>query len=331
VIDKYVKSLDELPAALRDNVETPKIKPGQVLVDIKASALNFFDVLQVQGKYQSQPPFPWISGFEFSGIVSAVNGKSPYSVGDRVFGGAQGAYAEQIAVNSNEVILVPEGMSFAEASGLFVTYPTSYAALVYRANVQAGETVLVHAAAGGVGLAACQIAKALGAKVIATAGSEEKLKVAKEFGGADHAIDYTKDGWEKEVKKLIGGKGVDVIYDPIGMINKSLKCIAWNGRIIVVGFAAGSIEKIPANQILLKNIAITGVFWGAYSRNEPERIPETWAALLKLFQEKKLKPVIFKKPYDGLEGLADGLKALSSRGTYGKVVLSIQKQNESKL
>lgn len=241
-------------------------------------------------------------------------------------------------------------MSYDAASTLFVTYPTSYAALVLRAKLQKNEWCLVHAAAGGVGLCAVQIAKALGARVIATAGSPEKLEVARKHGGADHVLDYRKEGWQKEVLKITGGKGADVIYDPVGMIQPSLKCIAWNGRALVVGFAAGAIEKvshvmchgsataanesihdlqcssiqIPMNLVLLKNISIVGIHWGAYSKNERERIPEVWAALLQLVREGQLRPVIFEKIYKGLESLPEGLKALGSRGTWGKAVLRIK-------
>lgn len=181
------------------------------------------------------------------------------------------------------------------------------------------QTCLIHAGAGGVGLCAIQIAKALGATVIATAGSAEKLKICKEKGGADYAIDYTDKNWPTKVKELTKGKGVDVIYDPVGMILPSLKCIAWNGRAVVVGFAAGSIEKvsihvhsfcqsllrltsmhsqIPMNLVLLKNISIVGVHWGAYTRNQPEHIPEVWAALLQLIREGQLRPVVFEKVYE---------------------------------
>lgn len=235
-------------------------------------------VLQIQGKYQHKPAFPWVSGAEFSGVVSA---KSPIPKGcpfvpgqTRVFGAGQGSYAEKIKVDWRTVLEVPERIGLEAAAGLYVTMPTSYAALVTRARTQPGEWVMVHAAAGGVGLAAVQIAKALGAKVIATAGSPAKLDVAKRFG-ADYAIDYNKEGWQKEVTKITGGHGADVVYDPVGMINPSLKCAAWNCRLVVVGFAAGSIEKVPTNLALLKNVAIMGVHWYALCAMRFPPLPPT--------------------------------------------------------
>ncbi|KAG9098466.1 hypothetical protein FS749_003752 [Ceratobasidium sp. UAMH 11750] len=233
-------------------------------------ALNFFDILQSQGKYQNQPPFPFVLGAEFAGVIansSPIPKGCPFKPGDRVFGSGQGAYAERVAAKWHSLHPIPAGFGFEQAAGLFVTWPTSYEALVGRAQLQPGEWCLgkyLHAAAGGVGLAAVQIAKALGAKVIATAGTEEKLQVCKCLGGADEVLDYTKPGWQKQVLKLTNGKGVDVIYDPVGLIKDSLKCIAWKGRALVVGFAAGQIEKLPMNLVLLKNISIVGVHWGAY-------------------------------------------------------------------
>jgi len=331
VIDAYVKSVDELPAKYSENAPEPKPGQNEVLVDVFTSALNFFDILQVQGKYQHQPPFAWIPGSEFSGCISAsspIPKGCPFIPGKtRVFGAAQGAFAEKIKVDWRNLLVVPEGMSYDAASTLFVTYPTSYAALVIRAQLKKDEWCLVHAAAGGVGLCAVQIAKAIGAKVIATAGSAEKLEVAKKHGGADYVLDYRQDGWQKKVLELTGGKGVNVIYDPVGMILPSLKCIAWNGRALVVGFAAGTIEKIPMNLVLLKNISIVGIHWGAYTRNEQERIPEVWAALLQLVREGRLRPVVFEQIYQGLESLPKGLKALANRETWGKAVLRIRSED----
>lgn len=281
----------DLAAQLTDKAPSPKPADQEVLVDVHTAALNFFDLLQVQGLYQVkvrfilckpkplrpltggpirlQPPHPYVAGCEMSGTIaknSPIPDGCPFIPGvTRVFGAGQGAFAEQIAVNWWTLIEVPEGMSMEAAAGLYITYPTSYAGLKFRANLQPGETLLIHAAAGGVGLAALQIGKAMGATVIAACGSQEKLDVCKRYG-ADYGIDYTKKGWQDEVKKITNGKGVDVVYDPVGMIVPSMKCIAWNGRIIVVGFAGatGNIEKIPANLILLKNIAVKGVHWGAY-------------------------------------------------------------------
>jgi len=218
-------------------------------------------------------------------------------------------------------------MTMDEASGLRITWPTSYEALVGRAELKPGEWVLVTAGAGGVGMAAIQIAKALGAKVIATASSTAKMDVCKKYGGADFAIDYTKNNWHKEVLDLTGGKGVDVVYDPVGKIRDSLKCIAWKGRAIVVGFAGGEIEKLPLNLVLLKNISIVGIHWGAYSRFEKQRVPEVWEALFKLF-ESGLTPAVYPEIW-ALEDMAKGLDALEKRKTWGKAIVRVRQDDES--
>ncbi|GAA5821789.1 hypothetical protein JCM11251_001025 [Rhodosporidiobolus azoricus] len=323
---------DELKSRLVDCPE-PEVKADEVLVDVHYAGLNFFDLLQIEGRYQHKPPFPYIAGAEFSGVVSA---NSPIPEGcdfvpgkTRVFGAGQGAYAEKIVVDWRKVLVVPSKMSLSEAAGLYVTYPTSYAGLVNRAQVKKGEWVLVHAAAGGVGLAAVQIAVALGARVIATASSAAKLAVAKRYG-AEFGLDYGKEGWQKEVLKITGGKGVDVVYDPVGLIVPSLKCIAWNGRLVIVGFAAGQIEKIPANLLLLKNVAAMGVHWGAYVKNEPDAVPAVWNALLKLFEEGKVKGIVFDKVFGGLESVPEGLRALGARETWGKAVVRIRGEEEGK-
>jgi len=227
---------------------------------------------------------------------------------------------------------MPKGWSFFEAAGLFVTAPTSYGALVTRAGVKKGDFVLVHAAAGGVGLAAVQIAKAYGAIVIATAGTKHKLDVAKRFG-ADHAVDYTDPSWPDQVKKLTPkGKGVDIVFDPVGMIDKSTKCIAWNGRLLVIGFAAGAIEKVAMNKVLLKNISLVGLHWGMYSVHEPEMVEKVWEGLFELMEGGKFRGTVFTdKEYVGLESVPDALRALGSRETWGKVVVKVPQAGESKI
>ncbi|KAF8757314.1 NAD-P-binding protein [Rhizoctonia solani] len=286
------------------------------------SALNFFDILQAQGKYQNQPPFPFVLGAEFAGTIAAsspIPKGCPFKRGDRVFGSGQGAYAERVAAKWQNLHPIPNGFSFEQAAGLFVTWPTrcviigdssqhfssrlSYEALVGRAQLQPGEWCLVHAAAGGVGLAAVQIAKALGAKVIATAGTQDKLKVCKTFGGADEVLDYTKSGWQKEVLKLTNGKGVDVIYDPVGLIKDSLKCIAW---------------KVPAR--------VGRWLRGRRNRekNDVGHVPSVWKALFELFESGKVKPVVFSEVYQGLEQVSVGLEALEQRKTWGKAIVQIK-------
>ena len=216
---------------------------------------------------------------------------------------------------------MPDGMTFPEGAAFPVVYPTSYAALVYRANLSAGETLLVHAAAGGVGVAAVQIGKALGARVIATAGGAEKLEVARR-AGADEAIDYSRADWVDAVKRATGGRGADVIYDPVGgdIFEGSMKCIAWNGRLLVIGFAGGVIPEVKANRILLKNISVVGLHWGAYAQHEPERVPEVFAGLAKLYESGHVRPMIFGTY--GLDEVPQALDALGGRSTYGKVIIT---------
>ena len=280
--------------------------------------------------------FPWVAGCELAGIVVATPtaSKTPprFPVGSRVFGASQGAFATRVYAREHDLLPVPEGWSLTDAAGLFVTAPTSYAALVQRTGVKAGDIVLVHAAAGGVGLAAVQIAKALGATVIATAGTPRKLEVARLYG-ADHAVDYTDPAWPDLVRDLTPGKrGVDIVYDPVGLVDKSTKCIAFNGRILVVGFAAGNIEKVAMNKVLLKNISLVGIHWGAYTRFERETIPVVWKGIGDLIQQGKFKGTVFSdREFVGLESIPDALLALGSRGTWGKVVVKIPQPESSKL
>ena len=299
-----------------------------------------------------------MSGAEFAGVVLATpsNSASPrFPVGARVFGATQGAFATKATAKEVSLLPVPEGWSFSQAAGLFVTAPTSYGALVVRAGVKKGDYVLVHAAAGGVGLAAVQskiffviavcgthtmltlskqkkVAKAYGATVIATAGTPRKLEVAKSFG-ADHVVDYRDDKWPEAVKKLTPkGRGVDIVYDPVGMVDKSTKCTAWNGRILIVGFAAGKIEKVAMNKVLLKNISLVGIHWGQYAVYEKETVVAVWQGILRLIAEGKFRGTEYTdKHYVGLESVPEALKALGSRETWGKVVVSVPQGAESKL
>ncbi|KAJ1667634.1 hypothetical protein EV178_001102 [Coemansia sp. RSA 1646] len=319
VVKNWLKSPNDME--IKD-IAVPVPKDTELLVRIDSVGANFFDMLMVQGKYQIKPPFPFTPGAEFSGtVVRKSRTDKRFKVGDRVFGSnPTGAYAEYIAVLAAQCFHIPSKLGFEQAAGMYITYPTSYAALVLRAQVKRGDWVLVHAAAGGVGIAAVQIAKALGARVIAAVGSEGKFDICLEQG-ADKCINYREPEWTQAVMEATGGKGVDVVFDPVGLVERSLKCIAWNGRIVVVGFAAGNIEKIAANRILLKNVAVTGVHWGAYVRNEPDRIPEVWGALFRLAEEGKIKPVVYEPVFYGLDKAKDALKAIANRETYGKVIV----------
>lgn len=273
---------------------------------------------------------------EFAGTILATptspssSGKNRYKVGDRVFGASQGAYATHVLAPEVALFPVPAGWSFEDAAGLFVTAPTSYGGLVTRANVQPGEWVLVHAAAGGVGLAAVQIAKAKGATVIATAGTERKRSIAREFG-ADYVIDYRNTSWPEEVKKICkqkrtgnGRAGVDIVYDPVGMIDQSLKCVAWNARLLVIGFAAGKIEKVALNRVLLKNVSLVGLHWGQYANFETGTVGVVWKGIFDLIAQGKFKGITFKdETFVGLDSVSHALKALGSRDTWGKVVVKV--------
>ena len=325
VVDRWMEPAELAVRELPD----PVVGPGQLGVDIHAAGCNFFDILIVQGRYQVKPPFPFIPGGEIAGVVREIgpgvakpsDPRGGFAVGDRVLAAApMGGYASRIAIPASFAHRMPEAMSFEEGASFPIVYPTSYAGLVYRAALQPGETLLVHAAAGGVGLAAVQIGKALGALVIATAGGPDKVRVALE-AGADFSIDYNSEDFVERVKEITGGKGADVIYDSVGgdVFDRSLKCIAWCGRLLVIGFAGGVIPSVAANRILLKNVSIVGLHWGAYAKYEPARIPETYAALFQLYEEKKIRPVIYGS--HPLEQAAKALAELGSRKTHGKVVL----------
>jgi NADPH2:quinone reductase len=319
VVDRLVEPRE---LRVRDAPE-PELYPGAIAVDVKAAGCNFFDILMAQGRYQVKPPLPFVPGAELAGIVSAVGAEvDGFRVGDRVLASPSiGAFAERAVVPARSARRMPDGMTFEEGAAFPIVYPTSYAALVLRTPLAAGETLLVHAAAGGVGLAAVQIGKALGARVLATAGGPEKLAIARE-AGADVCIDYRDPDWVDQVKAATGGRGADVIYDSVGgdVLDQSLKCIAWSGRLLVIGFAGGRIPEIKANRILLKNIAVIGLHWGAYATHEPARVPEVFAALFRMYEARAIRPVICER-YP-LERVADALQALGSRRTYGKVVLA---------
>ena len=333
--------LNQGPLELKvSDVPTPAPAADKYLIEIHSAGTNFFDILQIQGKYQHQPPLPWVGGSEFAGTIAAVptSSSSPrFKVGDRVFGAIQGAYATHVLAPEASLLPVPNGWSFEDAAGLFVTAPTSYGGLVHRAGVKAGDWVLVHAAAGGVGLAAVQIAKAMGATVIATAGTQRKRDIAKEFG-ADYVIDYTDKAWPEEVKKLCAAKrtgngkaGVDIVYDPVGMIDMSLKCVAWNARLLVIGFAAGKIEKVALNRVLLKNVSLVGIHWGQYARFETETVSAVWQGIFDLVAKGQFRGTAFKdESFVGLESVPRALQALGGRETWGKVVVNIVGNEKAK-
>jgi NADPH2:quinone reductase len=319
VVDRWMEPR-ELAVA---EVPEPETRPGTLKLEVRAAGCNFFDILMVQGRYQVKPPFPFVPGAEVAGVVREVGaGVRGFAPGDRVLATAGlGGFAEVALAPAAAAHRLPDDMSFAEGAAFPIIYPTSYAGLVFRAALQPGEDLLVHAAAGGVGVAAVQIGKALGARVIATAGGPEKLEVARREG-ADHLIDYRAEDFVARVMEITGGKGADVIYDSVGgdVFEKSLKCIAWNGRLLVIGFASGVIPSVQANRILLKNIAVTGLHWGAHVAKDPAKIPQTFAALFELQRAGKVRPVVFGS-YP-LEEVPAALEALAGRKTWGKVVVA---------
>ncbi len=317
------KELGPANTLVIEDIASPAPGKGEVKVRVKAAGLNFPDTLIIEGKYQIKPELPFSPGGEMAGEVLEVGeGVKNFKPGQRIMGlTGYGAFAEEILVPENRLIPVPDGMDDHTAAAFSMVYGTSYHALKQRANIQPGETLLVLGASGGVGLAAVEIGKAMGAKVIACASSDEKLEVAKE-AGADDLINYADEDL-KDALKTRYPKGVDVIYDPVGdkFTEAALRNMAWNGRLLVVGFAAGDIPKIPANLALLKGCAIVGVFWGAFTQQEPKVNMQNIMELFQLFGQGKLKPRIsqvFK-----FEEYEQALAALTSRTAKGKVVLDV--------
>jgi len=307
-----------------EEIEEPTAGPDEVVVEVRAAALNFPDVLMIEGKYQSQPPFPFVPGGEFAGVVRAVGRDvTHWQPGDAVFGATgYGALVERIAIAAARLRRIPPGMSFAQASGISTTYGTSYYALKQRAALQRGETLLVLGAAGGVGIAAVELGKALGARVIAAASTDEKLAVARS-AGADELVNYADGELKEKVKALTGGRGADVIYDPVGgdLFEQCMRCINWNGRVLVIGFTGGFIPKVPINLILLKGCQVVGVFYGSFSVREPALNEQNFREILALFEAGKINPLVGRTL--PMTEYAAALRCLSGRTAIGKVVVEI--------
>ncbi|MEQ8354999.1 MAG: NADPH:quinone oxidoreductase family protein [Kiloniellaceae bacterium] len=301
---------------------------GEVLIDVAAAGVNFADTLMIAGKYQEKPDFPFSPGLEIAGTVRALGaGVSGLEVGRRVMALTDwGGYAEAALARAGDVYAIPdrlgpERFGWAEAAGFPITYGTAHGALRWHADLQPGEVLLVHGAAGGVGLAAVEIGKALGATVIATAGGPDKLAVA-EAHGADHLVDYRREDIRERVKAITAGKGADVIFDPVGgdVFDASLRCIAWSGRLLVIGFAAGRVPQIPANLLLVKNVAVMGVYWGSYRKHAPERLVDEFRELFAWIEAGRLKPHVSHKL--DLSRAAEAMALLLERRSTGKVVLT---------
>jgi NADPH:quinone reductase len=302
-----VMSLDEVPQ--------PTPAEGQVLVKVRAAALNFPDVLMAAGLYQERPPLPFTPGIELCGEVVGT--------GQRVLGspsGGPGAFAEYALMDEQAAFPVPDGMPDEKAASLYLTYQTGWVGLHRRANIQAGDWLLVHAGAGGVGSAAIQLGKAAGAWVIATAGGARKIEVCRDLG-ADHVVDYTAEDFVPVVKEVTGGHGADIVYDPVGgdVFDRSRKCIAFEGRIVVVGFTSGRIPEAPANHLLVKNYSVVGLHWGLYRAHDPALFGMVHEELTRLYEEGHIDPLVSQVL--PLDRAPEAMKALADRSTVGKVVL----------
>lgn len=312
-----------LPESLvLEEVPTPSISKKQVLISVKACGVNFPDTLIIQGKYQFKPAFPFSPGGELAGVVKAVGEEvSHLNIGDSVFAmPGWGGFAEEIAVDANRVFRMPTGMNYSVAASFMYTYGTSYHALKNRAQLQAGETLLVLGAAGGVGLAAVNLGKIMGAKVIAAASSDEKLALCKAYG-ADECINYQTQDLREALKNLPESNGVDVVYDPVGgaFTEPALRSLNWKGRHLVVGFAAGQIPSIALNLALLKGCSIMGIFWGAFVEKEPKANFQNIQELFDFYQRGILKPHI-QKTYN-LSEAPQALHDLTQRRAMGKLVI----------
>jgi NADPH:quinone reductase len=306
-----------------EEVNAPTPGKGEILLDIKATGVNFPDVLTVQGKYQFKPELPFIPGAEVAGLVTAVGeGVTSRKVGDKVIATLQiGAFAEQCVASEFASFEMGNSMSFEQAAGFAITYGTSYYALKQQAKIQPGETLLVLGAAGGVGIATIQIAKAMGAKVIAAASTEEKLDFACE-AGADLRINYSTESLKDKVKELTGGKGVDVIYDPVGgdFSEQAFRAIAWDGRFLVIGFASGPIPAMPLNLALLKGASVVGVFWGAWAGRFPMESRKNFDELIEMIDGGKFSPLVTE--VYSLDDFKAAFASISERRAKGKVILS---------
>ena len=306
------------------DLPSPRAGAGEVVISVKAASLNFPDVLIIENKYQFKPPLPFSPGSELSGVIKEVgDGVRGWKAGDRVLAyTTYGAFAEEVKIEANRLFALPKKMSFEEGAALVLTYGTSDHALRDRAALAAGETLLVLGAAGGVGIAAIEIGKALGARVIACASSDDKLAVCRSHG-ADATINYATEDLRERIKVLTDGKGPDVIYDPVGgpFTEPAFRSIAWRGRLLVVGFAAGEIPKLPLNLALLKGASVVGVFWGDFGRREPKQFTESLRQIATWYEQGKLKPHVSEK--FPLEKAADALKLMAARKVKGKVVLTV--------
>jgi NADPH2:quinone reductase len=308
-----------------DDVPGPEPGPGEVLIDVAAAALNFPDALFCRGQYQERPALPFSPGLEVAGAVRAVgDGVTEIAAGQRVAAmplRPWGGLSEQTLALAAQTFPVPDTLDDVAAAALIITYQTGWVGLFHRANLQPGETLLVHAGAGGVGSAAIQLGLAAGAMVIATAGGPEKVEVCRKLG-AHHVIDYVAADFVDAVKELTDGRGADVVYDPVGgdVFDRSRKVVAWEGRLLVIGFTSGRIPEAPANHVLLKNYSVVGVHWGAYNRYDPALVRRGHDELMRLHAEGRIAPLVQRLvPFDEAP---QAIAALANRGSWGKLVVT---------
>ena len=309
-----------------EEIDSAPLGPDDVRIRVRAAGVNFPDLLIIEGKYQFKPEMPFAPGAEVAGEVTEAGSRvSAFTPGDRVIGMSRwNGYADEAVVPADRCLPMPAAMSFEVGAEFSMTYGTSYHALVQRAALNAGETLLVHGASGGIGTAAVEIGMCLGARVIATGGDDAKLDTVRERYGIDHVINYqTEPVWKDRVKELTGGNGADVIYDPVGgaVFEQSLRCINWEGRLLVVGFASGTIPSARANLVLLKGCQVVGVFWGAFTTRSPERNRENFRQLFAWFEAGRLQPLVSRT--FPLAEAAAALRMLERREVVGKVVLSL--------
>ncbi|MEI7607408.1 MAG: NADPH:quinone oxidoreductase family protein [Rhodospirillaceae bacterium] len=307
-----------------EDVASPVPGPGQVRLAVAAAGLNFADTLMIAGKYQEKPTFPFSPGLEVAGtVVETGPGVTGFAPGQRVMAVLDhGGFAEQVLARTEDVFPIPDSMDFAIAASFPIAYGTSHIALWERAALKAGETLLVHGAAGGVGLTAVEIGKALGATVIASANGADRLAIAAAHG-ADQLIDTKSEDIRDRVRSLTDGRGVDVVYDPVGgdIFDKSLRSIAWGGRLLTIGFASGTTPQIPANHLLVKTCSVIGLYWGSYRRHAPHLVAESFRQLFAWFEEGKLKPLVSRS--FPLEQVGEALLTLAERRATGKLVLTL--------
>lgn len=310
--------------------EVPDLEPGEneAVVEVHAASLNFPDGLQIQGKYQFQPPMPFTPGSEIGGVIKSIGpGFEGFSVGDRVMAiPGIGGLAEQVLVKADSVHKIPDNMDFKTAAGFAMVYTTSYHALKQRANIQPGETLLVLGASGGVGITAVELGKVMGAKVIAAASSDEKLQFIQETCQPDHLLNYSDGDLKEKVKELTNDRGADVIYDPVGgdLFDQSCRCINWNGRLLVIGFTSGRIPEYKANLALLKGSSMVGVFLGRFRKEEPAEYENNFNELLAMYEQGKLNPVV-TQTY-AKEDFVEAFNVFTQRRAMGKVTVEFKSE-----